>query len=177
MTFRSLKIKLVKKRFNLGRRGPIFHENSIDNRVFLHGLLRLLNRGLLQINREGNVTLRTIHRGAILKGLNVILGTLAAELVMTAGPNGILCGLVTDATNENIEARLHMFLQDKVWVVRHLSHLHDETENIGIIVQHDTSTDVGVKLPTRVGHDTAGEIMFDLAKEFIVYGDTETHVS
>lgn len=177
MTLASLEIEFVEKRFDFGRRSPVLHENPIDDRVLLDGLLGLFNRGLFQINGEGNVTLRAIHSGAILKGLDVILGTFAAELVMAARPNGILRWFVTDATDKNIEARLHVLLEDEVWVVRHLSHLHDETENIGIIIQHDTATDVGIKLPTRVGHDTSREVMFDLAKELVVDSDSDIGVS
>ena len=65
-----------------------------------------------------------------------------------------------------------MFLEDKIRVIGYLPHLHDQTENVGVVIEHNTSADVGVELARRVGHDTAGEIMFDLAEELVMDGDT-----
>jgi hypothetical protein len=64
-----------------------------------------------------------------------------------------------------------MFLEDQIGVICDLSHLHDQTENVGVVVKHHTSADVGIKLARSVGHDTPGEIMFDLAEELVVDGD------
>jgi hypothetical protein len=64
-----------------------------------------------------------------------------------------------------------MFLQDQIGVIGYLPHLHDQTKNVGVVVEHYTSADVGVKLARSVCHDTTGEIVFDLAEKLIVDGD------
>ena len=65
-----------------------------------------------------------------------------------------------------------MLLENKIWMVGNLTHLHDQPKNIGIVVEHDTPADVGIELSRRVGHNAAGEIMLDFAEEFIVQGDS-----
>lgn len=118
------------------------------------------------------MTLRAVYHRGIVKGLNVVFGTLAAKLVVTARSNRILRRLITYAADQNIESGLHMFLQNEIRVIGYLPHLHDQTENVGVIIEHDTSANVGVKLTRGVGHDTTREIMFDLAEEFIMDSDT-----
>jgi len=53
-------------------------------------------------------------------------------------------------------------------VIGHLPHLHDQTKDVCIVVQHDTLTDIGIELSSRIGHNAAREIMFDLTEKFIV---------
>lgn len=90
----------------------------------------------------------------------------------TARSNGFFGGLVANATYENILSTLRMLLQNQIRMVGDLTHLHDETENVGVVVQHDAAAHVSIELPSGVGHDALGEISFDLAKEFVVQDDT-----
>ena len=53
----------------------------------------------------------------------------------------------------------------------YLTHLHDEAKNVRVIVQHDTTTHVGIKLPGGVGHDAGREVSLNLAEELIVNDD------
>jgi hypothetical protein len=64
----------------------------------------------------------------------------------TARSNRILSRLITNAADQDIESRLHMFLEDKIRVIGYLPHLHDQTENVGVVIEHNTSADVGVEL-------------------------------
>ena len=49
-----------------------------------------------------------------------------------------------------------------------MTHLHDEAENVRVVVEHDTTTHVGIKLTGGVGHDAGRKVSFDLAEELIV---------
>ena len=53
-------------------------------------------------------------------------------------------------------------------MVRNLPHLHNQAEDVCIIVEHHTLTDIGVELPLGIGHDTLREITFNLAKKLVV---------
>lgn len=172
MAFASLLVKLVQQRFDLGGRRPVVHQNAIDDRILFHRFSGLFNGRLFQINGEGDVTLRTVYHRGIVERLNIILCTFATELMATTRPNRILRRLITDPTDQDIESRLHVFLQDEIGMIRDLPHLHDQTEDIGVVIEHDTPADVGVKLAGRVSHDTAGEIMFNLAEKFIMNGNS-----
>ena len=52
-----------------------------------------------------------------------------------------------------------------------MTHLHDEAKNVRVVVEHDTTTNVGVKLPGGIGHDAGRKVSLDLAEEFIVNDD------
>lgn len=53
-------------------------------------------------------------------------------------------------------------------MIRNLSHLHDETENVGVVVQENTLSNVSVEftLPTR--HNAVGEVILSFTKELAV---------
>ena len=57
-------------------------------------------------------------------------------------------------------------------MISHLTHLHNQTENVRIIVQHHTSAHVGVELASCVCHDTAREVMLDFSEKFIADSDS-----
>lgn len=171
MALGSLQIELIQKGLDLGGGRPVIHQNAIDDRILLDRFSRLFNRWLLQINRKRNMALGAVDHRGVIKRLNVVLGTLTAKLMTTARPNRILRRLITNAADQDIKSGLHVFLQDEIRVVGYLSHLHNQSENVGIVVEHHTSANVGVELARRVGHDTAGEIMFDLAEELVMDGD------
>lgn len=84
-----------------------------------------------------------------------------------------LRGLIADTADKYVLTTFGMFLQDQVRVICHLAHLHNETENVGVVVQHDTSTNICIELPSGVRHDAGGKVTLDLAEEFIMDGNTE----
>ena len=49
-----------------------------------------------------------------------------------------------------------------------MTHLHDEAKNVRVVVEHDTTTHVRIKLPGGVGHDAGRKVSLDLAEELIV---------
>jgi len=49
-----------------------------------------------------------------------------------------------------------------------LTHLHDKSEDIGIIVEKNTLSDVGLELAGTAVHDTACEIILFLTKELTI---------
>lgn len=57
-------------------------------------------------------------------------------------------------------------------MISNLTHLHDETKDVGVVVQHDTLAHIGIKPSSRVSHDTVGEVTFNLAEELVVQDDT-----
>jgi hypothetical protein len=49
-----------------------------------------------------------------------------------------------------------------------LSHLHNETENVGVVVEQDTLCNVCLELAGTVVHDTASKVVLFLSKELTV---------
>ena len=49
-----------------------------------------------------------------------------------------------------------------------LSHLHNETENVGVVVEQDTLCDVCLESAGAVVHDTASKVVLFLSKELAV---------
>lgn len=148
-------VELVDEHFDLRRRCPVLHADSVYDRVLLDVFFLLLDIWLLEVDRQWDVAARTINDGVCFEGPDVILCAAAAEFMTTARSDGFLGGFVADTADENILSALCVLLQNQVRVVGHLSHLHDKTEDVGVVVQHDTSAHIGIKLPCRVGHDTS----------------------
>lgn len=57
-------------------------------------------------------------------------------------------------------------------MIRYLAHLHNQAENVGVIVKHNTTTDISVKLPSGIGHDARRKVALNLAEELIVQNDS-----
>jgi hypothetical protein len=94
---------------------------------------------------------------------------------MTPRPDGAFGRFVADVANQYILPTFTVFLENQIWMVCYLSHLHDQTEDVGVIVKHDTTANIGIELSIGVGHDTGREVTFDFAKELVVYNDTIQH--
>lgn len=174
MALVSLRIDVVDQHFDFGRGGPVFHQDPVDDRVRLHGLLRLFPGGLLQVNGEWDVALGALHGRVSVERPDVVMGTLAAKVVAAARPDRIFGRLIAHATHQDIMTGLTglpTLLENEIWVVGDLAHLHDQPEDIGVVVEHDTAADVGVELPGCVAHDTAGEVLFDLAEKLPMEGN------
>lgn len=133
----------------------------------------LLDIRLFKINRQGDMAAWTVNDRISLEGLDIILGTSTTEFMTTTRPNGFFGGFVANATHKNILSTLRMLLQNQIRVVGDLAHLHDETEDVGVVVQHDTAAHVGIELSSGAGHDALGKISLDLAKEFVVQDHTK----
>ncbi len=114
---------------------------------------------------------RTVRGGAVVEGADVVLGAFAAEFVVAARADGFLGRFVADAADEDVLAAFGVLFEDEVGVVGDLAHLHDETEDVGVVVQHHTAADVGIELADGVRHDAGGEVALDFAEEFIVDDD------
>jgi hypothetical protein len=76
--------------------------------------------------------------------------------MLAAASNGVFGWLVTDAANQDILAPIGVLLQYQVRVVGNLSHLHNETKDVGIIVQKNSLRNIGIESALSVGHDTIG---------------------
>jgi hypothetical protein len=86
----------------------------------------------------------------------------------TPRPNSFFSRLVTNTAHHDILTAFCIFAENQIWVVCHLSHLHDEAENIGIVVKHHTLTDIGIELALGIGHDALREVAFHLTEELVV---------
>ena len=62
-------------------------------------------------------------------------------------------------------------------MISNLTHLHDETEDVSIVVQHDTSAHISIELSSGVGHYTLGKVAFNLAEKFVVQDNTVLFVN
>ena len=51
---------------------------------------------------------------------------------------------------------------------RTLTHLHDKAKYVCIVIEHNPSTDVCIKLACGVRHYTGGEVPFDLTEKFVM---------
>lgn len=173
MAFASLLKEFIEEHLDLRGRGPTLHGDAVDDGILLDRLFVFCKGGLFQINRESDMALWAVDMLAVvLERLDIVLGTLATEFMPALRPDGIFCGVITDAAHSDVEPRLRLFLQNEIGMVRNLAHLHDQSEDVGIVVQHDTVAHVGIEFSGRVRHDTTGEILFDLAEKFIVQRDT-----
>lgn len=116
-----------------------------------------------------------VDNGIRVERPHVVLGTLSAKFVMTSRPDGAFSGLITDVADQYVLPTFTVFFEYQIWMIRYLPHLHDQTKNIGIVVEHDTTADVSIELSSGVGHDTGRKITLDFAEELVVYDDTIQH--
>jgi hypothetical protein len=100
--------------------------------------------------------------------VKIVLSTLAAEVMTACRSDGFLGGLITDAADENILTTFAILLQDQVRMICNLSHLHNKTENVGVVVEQDTLCYVRLELAGTVVHDTASEVILFLSKELTI---------
>ena len=90
---------------------------------------------------------------------------------MAARANWFFGSFVADAADQDILSTFRMLFENQIRMVGNLAHLHDETEDIGIVVKHNSRTNVGVEFAGGVGHDARRKVPLDLAEEFIVNDD------
>jgi hypothetical protein len=88
--------------------------------------------------------------------------------VFASRADSLFGNLVADTTDEDILTPLGLLLQNQIGMIGNLSHLHNKTEDVGIIVEKDTLSNIGVELAIAVVHDTTSEIVFFLAEELTV---------
>jgi hypothetical protein len=103
--------------------------------------------------------------------VQVILGTLSTELVTARRADSLLSSLITDTADQDILTAFAILLQDQIGMVSDLTHLHDKTEDVGIIVEKDTLSDIGLELAGTTVHDAACEIILLLTKELSINVD------
>jgi len=53
-------------------------------------------------------------------------------------------------------------------MIGHLTHLHDETENVGVVIEQNTLGDIGLKLSGAVIHNATCKIVLLLAEELSI---------
>jgi hypothetical protein len=88
---------------------------------------------------------------------------------MLAGrPDSLLRSLVTDAADENILTTLAILLQYEIRMICDLAHLHNETEDVGIVVEKNALRDIGLKLSSTTVHNTTSKVVLFLAKELTI---------
>lgn len=148
-------VQVVHEHFDLRRRRPVFHLDPVDDRVLLHVLLVLLDVRLVEVDGERDVAAWTVRLavGAVAERADVVFGAFAAELVVAARADCLFGGFVADAADQHVLAALGVFLEDQVGVVGDLTHLHDQTEDVGVVVKHHSAADIRVELPMRVRHN------------------------
>lgn len=103
-----------------------------------------------------------------LTGFDKILDAGATKFVSAAGPHCLFGRFITDVADQDILTAFCMPFEQQIGMICDLAHLHDQTEDIGVIVEHDTTRDIGIKLASCVRHDARGEITFDFPEEFVM---------
>lgn len=53
-------------------------------------------------------------------------------------------------------------------MICNLSHLHNETKDVGVVVEKHALSDVSIKLALAVGHNTVGEIILRFTEELAI---------
>ena len=142
-------VEVVHQHLDLRGRGPVLHFDAVDDRVLLHVIFVLLNVRLVEVDRQRDMAARTVGSVTI-EGTHIVFGAFAAKFVVAARADGLFGGFITDAADEDVLASLGVLFEDEVGMIGDLTHLHDKTENVGVIVQHHTPTDVGIELACRV---------------------------
>src|SRR5436309_2318461 len=71
------------------------------------------------------------------------------EGMVTLRLYGFLSHIIAYLADENLLASPALSSQKEIWMIGNLSHLHNEPEDVGVIVQHDALSDIVVKLPSR----------------------------
>ena len=102
------------------------------------------------------------------RGMKVVLRALSAEIMFTGRSDGLFCGLIADAAHENVLTTFAILLQDQIGMVSDLSHLHDETEDVRVVVKQNTLGNIGLELSGTVIHDTSSEVVLFFTKELAV---------
>jgi len=100
--------------------------------------------------------------------IEVVFGTLATKFVTARRSNCFFCSLVTDAADKYVLTAFGILFQDEIRMVSDLTHLHNQTEDVGVIVEQNTLSDVCFELSGTVVHDTTSEIVLLFAKELTV---------
>jgi hypothetical protein len=86
----------------------------------------------------------------------------------TSGAYSFFSGFIADATDENILTTLTVLLQDQIWVICDLSHLHNETEDVGVVVEKDPLCDIGLEFPGTIVHDTTSKVILLFTEELTI---------
>ena len=100
--------------------------------------------------------------------MQVVPGTLAAEVVFARRSDSLLSRIITDTAVQDILATFTVLLQNQIRMICHLAHLHDKTEDIGIVVEENTLSNVCLELPGTAVHNAASEVILFLAEELTV---------
>ena len=74
-----------------------------------------------------------------LGGLHVDLDTRTAEIVLALRSDGVFGDFIANVADEDILAAFGRPFQQQIWVVGNLTHLHDETKNVGVVVEHNVA--------------------------------------
>ena len=160
-------IEVINQHLDLSRRGPVLHLYTIDDRAALHVVFVLLDVRMIEVDGQEDVAAWAVW-GLILERSNIVFSTSATEFVVAARANWFFGCLVADAADEDILTACGVLFEDEIRVVCYLTHLHDQAKDVGVIVEHNTTADIGVECSSHVGHDAGGEVPLDLAEELIV---------
>jgi hypothetical protein len=99
---------------------------------------------------------------------DVATDTGSAKVMFAPAAHRVLSWLITNATDKHVLSSFSMLFEKQVRMICNLSHLHDETKDVGVVVQKNTLGDVSVKLALAAGHDTVGKIVLFFSKELSV---------
>lgn len=100
--------------------------------------------------------------------VQVVPSTLAAEVVLARRSDSLLSRIITDTAIQDILATLTVLLQNQIGMICDLTHLHDKTEDVGIVVEENTLSNICLELSGTAVHDAASEVILFLAKELTV---------
>jgi hypothetical protein len=100
--------------------------------------------------------------------VQVVPSTLAAEVVFARRSDSFLCRIITDTAVQYILAALTVLLQDQIGMICDLTHLHDKTKDVGIVVEKNTLSNVCLELSSTAVHDTASKVILFLAEELTI---------
>lgn len=100
--------------------------------------------------------------------MEVVTGAFSTKFVSTGRSDGLLGRLVTNAADQDILTTFRTLLQDQVRMICDLTHLHDQTEDVGVIIEYDSLSHVCIELAIGICHDARRKVAFDLPEEFVM---------
>ena len=151
---RALRREFVNEHLDLGGGGPVRHLDPVDDAGFLDCRLILFALLLLEIDRQRYVATRTVWIGlSVCEIVDEAAYARATEVMAAGRSDGIFSNVVADGADEDILTALGVLLGDHVRMVSHLAHLHDQAEDVGVVIEHHSLGNIGVEGTVSVGHD------------------------
>lgn len=165
-------MQVIQQSLDLRAAREFLHVDSVDDGRFLDCGFVLYKFRLLEVDGQRQMAAWAVGRRApLLARLDVILDACAAEVVLARRPNCVFRCLVTDTATQDILSPSTVLFEDQIGMIGDLAHLHDETEDVGIVVQQHALCDISLELTSTIRHDAAGKVVLFLAEKFAINVD------